>query len=388
MVYVCGSEDFERRVANSFKTTASAEDAVCIVVEMPASLNVIGEKRRANIPVLAVPTGMFSLSDLRKLKESESTLIRDEFLEQEVKKILAKTRPPEIQARIKEKPVTTTLLEKTRDKSPGSLFLAEENYITESSGGIVVSSASSVPDVGKTLLATNLSTFSVQNGIKTVVIDIDVMGDTAQVLGLELQGSFATTSTWRNFDLEDSGTLLRHKSGLYIIPRGRGEEDIAAEDMQELLLRLKRHFSLVVVDHGNNPFLECSKAALAMSDRIFVLANQTQKTLDKGVRLFEENRRLNRDRFILVINMVTPMGYYKPSEIARVLRFTSHEEIPMDPKSVNSAIRSKKSVVQLRDSQAGNAIKIIAGKYILGGNYSFEKQVVGFWSRLGIFKRR
>lgn len=388
MVYVCGSEDFKRRVAGSFNAAASAEEAACIVVEIPASLNAIGEKRRVGIPVLAVPTGMFSLSDLRKLRESEGTLIREELLEQEVKKILAKAGLPEIRTGINETPAIDLLSEKTRDKAPGSLISGKENYISESSGGIVVSSASSVPDVGKTLLATNLSAFSVQNGIKTVVVDIDTVGDTAQALGLEWQGSFATASTWRNFDLKDSGSLLRHRSGLYVIPRGRGEDDIAPEDMQELMLKLKRHFSLVVVDHGNNPFLNYSKAALAMSDRIFVLANQTQKTLDKGVRLFTENRRLSRNKFILVINMVTPMGYYKPSEIARELKFASHEEIPMDPKSVNAAIRSKKTVVQLRDSQAGNAIKEIAGKYILGSDYSFEKQAVGFWSRLGIFKRR
>lgn len=388
MVYICGSENFKRRVAGSFNTVASAEEATCIVVEIPASINAIEEKRRAGIPVLAVPTGMFSLSDLRKLRESESTLIREELLEQEVRKIMAKTCPSEIRAGINEKPAIEFLSEKPRDKTPGSLISGKGNYFPGSSEGIVVSSASSVPDVGKTLLATNLSVLSVQNGIKAVLVDIDTVGDTSQALGLEWQGSFATASTWRNFDLEDSGSLLRHKSGLYVIPRGRGEEEITPEDMQELLLKLKRNFSLVVVDHGNNPFLDCSKAALAMSDRIFVLANQTQKTLDKGVRLFEENRRLGRDKFILVINMVTPMGYYKPSEIARELKFASHEEIPMDPKSVNAAIRSKKTVVQLRDSQAGNAIKEIAGKYILGGDYSFKKQAVGFWGRLGIFKRR
>jgi MinD-like ATPase involved in chromosome partitioning or flagellar assembly len=388
MVYVCGSEGFKRRVAGSFDAAASVEEAACLVVEIPASLNAMVEKRRAGIPVLAVPTGMFSLSDLRRLREKEGILIREELLEQEVRKILAKTGLPEMRAGINEASAIELLSEKVRDKAIRSIISVREDFIPEPSGGIVVSSASSVPDVGKTLLATNLSAFSVQNGIKTVVVDIDTVGDTAQALGLEWQGSFATASTWRNFNLGDPGSLLRHKSGLYVIPRGRGEDDLAPEDMQDLLLNLKRHFSLVVVDHGNNPFLDCSKAALAMSDRIFVLANQTQKTLDKGVRLFEENRRLGRDKFILVINMVTPMGYYKPSEIARELKFASHEEIPMDPKSVNAAIRSKKTVVQLRDSQAGNAIKEIAGKYVLGGGYSFEKQAVGFWGRLGIFKRR
>lgn len=386
MVYVCGSDELKRTISSRFSIVFSVKEASCIVVEIPASIETIDENASHNIPVLAVATSMFSLSDLRIIRDAGAALVKEESLVQEISKVIMDNKMPELQA-------ATLLIDETKvetpDLNPASFISPPEKNqtydfkkpIAEPKGGLVVSSASSVTNVGKTFLAINIGTYAALNGVKSVVIDADTVGDTAQALGTELKGSFVTTETWKNFDLNDSNSFLKHKSGLHIIPGDRGQEVITPDDMQDLILNLSRYFYLVVIDHGNNPFLKSSKTALAMSDKIFILANQSQKTLDKGVRLFEENRNLENSRFTLVVNMVNPMGYFKPSEIAKKMGFANYEEIPMDSKGVNAAIRAKKAVIQQRGSQAGKAIIEITEKYLFRGDYALEKQAVGFWEK-------
>lgn len=362
MICVCGSEDLKTKIARKFNLSGTPEYARCVVVELPGYIN---DFPGADVPVLCVATDMFSLSEWQAVKNNGAKLVSEEQLEAKIKDILGSNDK------------ITTAKKEIRAVVPAVFGDVEPASTTKNN--LIVSSASSVPGVGKTLLTINLGAYAALNGIKAVVVDADIVGDAAQALGLELKGSYATPSTWRNFSLPEA--LLRHRSGLYVMPCSWGEE-LSPEDVRDLLVELKKEFSLVIVDHGNNPFLLSSKAALAMSDLIFVLAGQNQKTLDKGMRLFEENKNIDRKKFKLVVNMVSPLsGFYSPRQVARVFGFDEYEEIPLDHKGVNAATRTKKAVVQLSGSRAGAALRGIAEKHLFSG-FPLKKQAAGFFQRL------
>lgn len=235
----------------------------------------------------------------------------------------------------------------------------------------VAISFSTVGGVGKTFLTLNLATCTALKGIKTVVIDLDLRSseldfaagltdpvDRRKIVAKKARvpkDSWVTVANWRGFN-ELEPNILRHNSGLYVIPCfPMVNQDIKEHDINELIHSLSKEFDFIMIDGGLDFTQPHLKTALDIANNIFLLGDQEVKTLGKISDFMAQEKRL-APKVKLILNMVTPTGYYQPVEIAQKLNFKYFDTIPLDKTSVQTARRKKKAAVQLPKSKAGQAV--------------------------------
>jgi len=235
----------------------------------------------------------------------------------------------------------------------------------------VAISFSTVGGVGKTFLTLNLATCTALKGIKTVVIDLDLRSseldfaagltdpvDRRKIVAKKAKvpkDSWVTVANWRGFN-ELEPNILRHNSGLYVIPCfPMVNQDIKEHDINELIHSLSKEFDFIMIDGGLDFTQPHLKTALDIANNIFLLGDQEVKTLGKISDFMAQEKRL-APKVKLILNMVTPTGYYQPVEIAQILNFKHFDTIPLDKTSVQTARRKKKAAVQLPKSKAGQAV--------------------------------
>lgn len=235
----------------------------------------------------------------------------------------------------------------------------------------VAISFSTVGGVGKTFLTLNLATCTVLKGIKTVVIDLDLRSseldfaagltdpvDRRKIVAKKARvpkDSWVTVANWRGFN-ELEPNILRHNSGLYVIPCfPMVNQDIKEHDINELIYSLSKEFDFIMIDGGLDFTQPHLKTALDIANNIFLLGDQEVKTLGKISDFMAQEKRL-APKVKLILNMVTPTGYYQPVEIAEKLNFKHFDTIPLDKTAVQTARRKKKTTVQLPKSKAGQAV--------------------------------
>lgn len=255
--------------------------------------------------------------------------------------------------------------------------------------GFIAASFSTKGGAGKTALATNLAALCALRGMRVALVDLDLgTGNTHEVLGLHDALKGPHVGNWRDYARGLSGFLTRHSSGLYLLPCC---EDVTmqGQDVEDLAEVLSSAFDLVVMDFGTKPFFPYTRAGLEIADRVFVLALQEQGMVEVLVSRFLAERKewVESGKAVLVVNKVSPLGYYKPSQVAKMAGFRTWKEIPDDPKSFEAAKKAGKAVVQLKGSEAGNAFAAIADEielstaaYETAGEQRGQKK--GFLGRL------
>lgn len=429
MVYFYGNEAIKERLKD-FRLTNDIASAKCAVIEMPGGAEVL--LRAVGIPVFVVITGMLTFAELKLTKQSNVKIVQPEKLAIEVAGvefgclqnedndclIFDEEEPP-----LAEK--TTPAPEEKVLSAPGKKANTPEQTLqpikvpplaplvstsplllrTNHRRAPIAVSFSSEGGVGKTFVASNMACYVSLAGIPTVAVDLDMgYGDLDTAVGLVdpnvrtkvidkkakvPENGWVTVSDWRRYAVNLKQNILQHNSGLYVIPAyPYAGSDISESEIEDLLYTVSESFGFVVADLGVDGFSPHARVALRMADVVMLVGGQSEKTIGKISHFLKQEGGYS-NKMCLVINKVSPLGYYTPGEVANTLGFEERHEIPMDERGVNSAKKQRKLAVQLPGSVSGEAIKDYAA--ILPFNFDSNirvKQKSSLGSKLrSIFKR-
>lgn len=249
-------------------------------------------------------------------------------------------------------------------------------YRNMSRRAYTIASFSTKGGVGKTAVATNLGAVYAQSGKKTILVDLDIgTGNAADVIGIK--NSQVTVENWRQYARNLPSSVQKHSSGLYILPCGPNEFEMSGEDVEDLLDLLANSFEYILLDYGTKPFFPHTKRGLEIADKIYVISTQEQGMVQTLVSRFlaEHEDWIQSGKASLVVNRVNPLGYYKPSDIAKMANIRNWHEIPDDPQGFEAAKRAKSTPVQL------NAMSAKAF-FSMTGQESVKNSGKGFFKKL------
>ncbi len=389
MIYMKGSETL-KEILKNYDTTSNLTNAACAVVEMPGNLKTVTSI--TGIPVVIVVAGMVTLQEWKAIKNLKMTQLKsipailDEVLENlpkqedipdEIDLCFADNEPKYCPGVSEEETMPASRQQLSPALRRNKIEMFNKSYAQR---GYIAASFSAAGGVGKTFTSINIGGEAAIKGVDTVVVDLDLgYGDIDTATGLvdpahrnkvigkkalAPKEGWATVKEWRKYARDLKGSLLRHNSGLYILPSyPYAGDEISEVETEELILSLSEVFDFVMIDLGVNAFAPHARTALNMANTIFMIGGQDEKTIAKFTH-FELKESQHREKMRLVINMVKPTGYYTPKEIAKKFEFKEYNEIPNDEQGVNAAKKARKLSVQLKGSPAGEAVKAIVARHL------------------------
>lgn len=378
MIYVKGTEALEK-ITGSFNTTDNLLEAALVVIEMPGNLETLS-KATGKKPVFVIVTGMLTMPEWKAVNMPGVMVMEKQNLMPELRKIL--NPGADLFENDLDVLNNSSKLE-LESSTPASLKKAAP--ITQSGQrkrGNIEICFSTAGGVGKTFLSLNLSTCAAIEGIETVVVDLDLRSseldfaiglvdplDRCKIVDRKARvpnNGWLTVANWRGFPPETlKENILRHSSGLHVVPcYPMVNTDIEEHEVRDLIYTLAEHFDLVMIDGGLDFARPHIKAALEIADVIYLLGDQEIKTIGKVSSFLAQASNDLIAKSKLVINMVTPTGYYAPDEIAAKLGYRQYDIIPLDRQGVQTARRSRRATVQIKGSTAGGAVWELAAKHL------------------------
>lgn len=216
----------------------------------------------------------------------------------------------------------------------------------------VISVFSTKGGLGVTTLATNLAVCLAARGRgETLLVDMDTRQSDI-VTFLNLRPKYSVLDALENIDRMDEsflrGLLIKHASGLWVLPGPSGIERIqfTAEQVQAGLAIIRSHFDHVVLDlrHDVDPG---TVAALEASDPIFFLTSLNVSALRAGAAGLAAFRQLGLD---LQKVKIVVMREGAPEDVTfkqarEVLGLPIYWKTPSDYPAVVSSINSGQPVV-------------------------------------------
>ncbi len=282
----------------------------------------------------------------------------DEALEAALADLLILPQPPDVIAFALHKAARTRATEQSRS--------CRLITVSSTKGG-----------TGKTSLAVNLAVELSEQGLRTLLVDLDVQfGDVGIVLGLERPDKTLydlVMSSALDLDTEKlRGYVIRQKAMLHILPaplRPEEAESIEASQIATILQIARSLYDVIVVDTAplfDGPML----AALDRSDELLLVSTPDVPAM-KNVRLALQTLNLLGfpvDRISLVANRAGMAGGASTSEVAETLGRPIRFVLPEDP-GVPSSINSGTPLVQLdARSRFARGVKEIVATFALNGN--------------------
>ena len=385
MIYVKGNK--AKALLSQHKQINILHEASQVVLEIPEYLQQIDNIPK-NKQIFAVITRQLTFKEYKKLREgnliitnfqellSKINTVQDKFIddldifiddldiEQKDNVQIDNTKAIKVNENIPD--------ENKKEKAPKQIHLTHTSPYPANNAYVAIS-FSTAGGVGKTFFAQNLATCVALKGIKTVAVDLDLRSSELDfTCGItdpterkkiinrkaKVPKDWATLANWRSYtSLKEN--LMQHPSGIYVLPCYPVLKDIPAHEIQELLETLSQQFDFIMLDGGLDFTASHLSAALKIADTVYLIGNQDVKTIGKVSGFIAHAAPDVIDKSKLIINMVTPTGYYKPKEVAKKLGYSEYKEIPYDEKGVQSARRRKKAAVQL-NTPAGQAVWHIA----------------------------
>jgi len=231
---------------------------------------------------------------------------------------------------------------------------------------------SSKGGVGKTFISSSSACYLALQGNDSCLVDMDFNSSNADIAtGLAdpmdrrrivdkrasiPKNGWVTVLDWRRYVPNLKQNMLRHNSGLYVIPSYEFKEDRYTEsEIDELLNILASNFAYVVIDMGVDGFSKYAKLAFSYADHVLIVSGQDNSSLGKINHFLKKYEYMNKSK--LVVNMIDALGTYSPDELASKLGFVDFYEVPMDKTGVSSAAKNNMMVTQLKNSTSGEAIK-------------------------------
>ena len=220
---------------------------------------------------------------------------------------------------------------------------------------------------GKTVIATNLAVCFARQGLRTLLVDLDLhSGDDALVLGL--------SPRWTVLDLVQSpgdldaeklaGFVTRHSSGVDLLPaptRPDEEELVAIDRLEPLLEVARRSYDAVVIDTSSS-FAPATLLAIDHTDTLILVGASdvpTIKSLKIALETLDMLEMTLRDTRILMNRSGAKVGL-EDRDVERTLRREITYTLPSDKAVPISVNRGQPVVVDNPKSRVARSLLEIA----------------------------
>src|SRR5213078_2139853 len=220
---------------------------------------------------------------------------------------------------------------------------------------------------GKTVIATNLAVCFARQGLRTLLVDLDLhSGDDALVLGL--------SPRWTVLDLVQSpgeldaeklaGFVTRHSSGVDLLPaptRPDEEELVAIDRLEPLLEVARRSYDAVVIDTSSN-FAPATLLAIDHTDTLILVGASDVPTI-KSLKIALETLDLlemNLPDMRILMNRSGAKVGLEDRDVERTLRREITYTLPSDKAIPVSVNRGQPVVVDNPKSRVARSLQEIA----------------------------
>jgi pilus assembly protein CpaE len=210
--------------------------------------------------------------------------------------------------------------------------------------GSIISVYSPKGGSGCTTIAVNLAVSLADQGYSTLLIDGSLQfGDVAIMLNLKPSTSVVDLMD-RIEDLDPdlvSSVVVRHESGLKVLmapPRPEMADLVTEAKMKTLLSALRQSFEYIIIDTSTS-LDDVALAMLDVSDRIFLVTQQSLPTLKNVSRFFDlaETLSYERSQVILIVNRASERMGISVKDISDTLKRPVMTTIPVDDEAVSRA---------------------------------------------------
>ena len=208
---------------------------------------------------------------------------------------------------------------------------------------------------GTTFFAANLAAWAAQHINKTVLTETsqdNILG--ALFMREKSLNSLSTPSNKDDLNIEE--TALKTSYGLSVLPGMPGLQNFEPGKLYEMLSSI---YKLIIIDLGNDPNRQDTKAIINICDSIYLIAIPTLECVETLSRYFKTIEH-QRNKFKLVINKASPQAYYRTRDVARYLDFDKFTTIPFEPKHINKAIQKRSPMVFYGKGRACKVIRRFA----------------------------
>ena len=208
---------------------------------------------------------------------------------------------------------------------------------TNGGRGTMIAVTGTMGGVGSTTLAVNLAyNLAKVPGASVALLDIDLLLGSVDI-ALDVMPELTMADVASEIDRYDETllrrVLARHDSGIHVLTAPTAMEDAAKvqpEPLRELLERLRRAFSFVVIDTSKG-FQETDFVALQLADSILLTTQLDVCSLRNGARLMKVFRQIEglAERVQVVVNRVgSSAAGIGPEKAAETLGAPIGWEIP------------------------------------------------------------
>jgi pilus assembly protein CpaE len=217
---------------------------------------------------------------------------------------------------------------------------------TPSAEGKVVTVFSSKGGVGCSTIAVNMAIALQQNAAsKVVIIDTSLQfGDVGVLLNLYASRTMADLAAHAD-ELDDeliNDIFIPHSSGVKALlapPRPEVADTITPALITEVLDRLRKMFDIIIIDTGSI-LDDIVLNVLDVSDKIIVVTTPEIPAIKDAKLFFEVTEALEyeRERFIFVLNKTDKRINIRAEDIAANIKYTVEGQLPLDERSVTTAV--------------------------------------------------
>jgi pilus assembly protein CpaE len=205
---------------------------------------------------------------------------------------------------------------------------------------------------GCTTIAVNLAVALAEEGQNTLLMDGSFQfGDVAVMLNIRPSTTIIDLMD-RMEDLEQdlvSSVTVRHSSGLNVLmapPRPEMADLVSEAHVKKLLEHLRAHYDYIIIDTSSS-LNDVALSMLDVSDRIFLVTQQSLPALKNASRFFDlaETLDYSRDKVVLLVNRSSERLGISVQDIASTLKRPVIATLPVDDEAVNRAIDEGKPLV-------------------------------------------
>lgn len=214
----------------------------------------------------------------------------------------------------------------------------------ETAEGHIITVYSPKGGSGCTTIAANLAVALAGDGYRTLLVDGSLQfGDVAVMLNMKPATTIADLVD-RIADLDTdlvSSVVARHESDLSVLmapPRPEMADLVTETNIKTLLEHLRGDFEYIIIDSSSS-LDDVALAMLDVSDRIFLIAQQSMPALKNASRFFDLANTLNygREKVILIVNRSSNRLGISVKDVANALKRPVVVTIPEDEEAVTRA---------------------------------------------------
>lgn len=247
------------------------------------------------------------------------------------------------------RPAPMPVLQAQRTRGAQAVAPAERAQVQE---GRIISVYSPKGGNGCTTIAVNLAVALAEEGLNTLLVDGSLQfGDVAVMLNIRPTTTIVDLVD-RMEDLEQdlvSSVTVRHRSGLHVLmapPRPEMADLVTEANIKRLLEHLRGHYDFVIIDTSSS-LNDVALAMLDMSDRIYLVTQQSLPALKNASRFFDlaETLDYSRDKVLLLVNRSSDRLGISVKDIASTLKRPVIATLPIDDEAVNRAIDEGKPLI-------------------------------------------